>query len=46
MKRKPTEWEKIFANNMTNKGLLFKIYKHHTTHYQNQTTQSKNGQNT
>jgi len=27
MKRKPTEWEKIFANNATNKELIFKIYK-------------------
>ena len=27
MKRQPTEWEKIFANDMTNKGLLSKIYK-------------------
>lgn len=22
MKRQPTEWEKIFVNNMTNKGLI------------------------
>ena len=27
MKRQPTEWEKIFANNETNKGLISKIYK-------------------
>ena len=27
MKRQPTEWEKIFTNNMTNKGLISKIYK-------------------
>ena len=27
MKRQPTEWEKIFANHMTDKGLIFKIYK-------------------
>ena len=27
MKRKPREWEKIFANDATDKGLLFKIYK-------------------
>ena len=27
MKRQPTEWEKIFVNNMTNKGLISKIYK-------------------
>ena len=28
MKRQPTEWEKIFASNITNKGLIAKIYKH------------------
>ena len=27
MKTQPTEWEKIFANNATNKGLIYKIYK-------------------
>ena len=27
MKRQPTEWEKIFANDVTNKGLVSKIYK-------------------
>ena len=27
MKRQPTEWEKIFANDMTDKGLISKIYK-------------------
>ena len=27
MKRQPMEWEKIFANNLTNKGLISKIYK-------------------
>ena len=27
MKRPPTEWEKIFANNATDKGLISKIYK-------------------
>ena len=27
MKRKPTKWEKIFANEVTNKGLISKIYK-------------------
>ena len=25
MKRQPTEWENIFANEMTNKGLISKI---------------------
>ena len=34
-KRQPTEWEKIFANNATNKGLISKIYKTaHTTQQQ------------
>ena len=28
MKRQPTEWEKIFANDMTDKRLISKIYKH------------------
>ena len=27
MKRQPTEWEKIFVNNISNKGLISKIYK-------------------
>ena len=27
MKRQPTEWEKIFANDATHKGLISKIYK-------------------
>ena len=27
MKRQPIEWEKIFANESTDKGLIFKIYK-------------------
>ena len=28
MKRQPTEWERIFANELTDKGLISKIYKH------------------
>ena len=28
-KRKPSEWEKIFANEATDKGLISKIYKQH-----------------
>ena len=28
MKRQPTEWEIIFANEVTDKGLISKIYKH------------------
>ena len=27
MKRQPTEWEKIFANDVTDKGLISKTYK-------------------
>ena len=27
MKRQPTEWKKIFANDTTDKGLISKIYK-------------------
>ena len=27
MKRQPTEWEKTFANDMTDKGLISEIYK-------------------
>jgi len=27
MKRQPTDWEKIFANDAANKGLISKIYK-------------------
>ena len=26
-KRQPTDWEKVFANDATNKGLISKIYK-------------------
>ena len=27
VKRQPSEWEKIIANEITDKGLIFKIYK-------------------
>ena len=34
MKRQPSEWEKIFANEATDKGLISKIYKElHATQY-------------
>ena len=37
MKRLPTEWEKIFANDISNKGLIFKTYfKTHITQQQQQ----------
>ena len=31
MKRPPRDWEKIFANDVTDKGLVSKIYKQLTT---------------
>ena len=42
------EWEKIFANDMTNKGLISKIYIYiiHTGQYQRTKTLIKNGQKT
>ena len=32
MKSQPTEWEKIFANDVTGKGLITNIYSHITQH--------------
>ena len=26
-KRQPTDWEKIFTNDATDKGLIYKVYK-------------------
>ena len=28
MKRQPSEWEEIFANEVTDKGLISKMHKH------------------
>jgi len=48
VKRQPTEWEKIFANDATNKGLISKTNKQllQFNNKNKQTTQAKNGQNT
>ena len=46
-KRQPTDWEKIFANEATDKGLISKIYKQSCSSIsKQQTTQTKNGQKT
>ena len=47
MKRQPTDWEKIFANDVTDEGLVSKIYKQlMTLNSIKQTTHSKNGPKT
>ena len=44
MKRQPSEWEKMFANEATDKVLISKIYKQlMQVNMKKQTTQSKNG---
>ena len=41
MKRQPTQWEKIFANELIDKRLIAKIYKQLMQLNIKQTTQSK-----
>ena len=49
-KVKPSEWEKIIANKITDKGLIYKIYKQQHIQLDNKkkkkksTTESKSGQ--
>ena len=46
MKRQSKEWEKIFANDVTDKGLISKIYEQLiwlNNNNKKQTTQMKNG---
>ena len=47
MKRQCSEWEKIFVNESTDKGLISKIYKQlMQLNIKKQTTQPKDGQKT
>ena len=47
MKREPTLWENIFANDTSDKGLISEIHKESTQfHSGKQTTKLKNGQRT
>ena len=46
-KKQPMEWEKLFANVLSDKGLVSKIYyKFIKLNTKNQIIQSKNGQKT
>ena len=47
VKRQSSQWEKIIANETTDKGLISKIYKQLINSIpEKQTTQSKSGKNT
>ena len=44
MKKQPTEWEKLIANAMSDKGLIPNIYKQLIQNNMKQKTWLKNGQ--
>ena len=46
VQRQPSEWEKIMANETTDKGLIFKTTSSCNSTPEKQTTQSKSGKTT
>ena len=44
VRRQPTEWEKVFANHISDKLLVSRIYKELLKFHNKKPTQFKNGQ--
>ena len=44
MKKQPTEWEKIFANHISDEGIISRIFKGYLQLNDKKTTQFKNKQ--